>query len=143
MLVLGFLVLLACYSVAGQYYFLATNGRDMTPYDIFRTLGPHVDHFEVAMDYVERRINYEMRRMPKFDPDYVDFIFRQGDISIERGPYSLTYINHHRQSIKLRNKIQRKAFRLSRKFKVMRTDENQGSQQETTPRDAGVAKALY
>ena len=142
MIIFGILVLFACHCGNGQYYYLASNGKEMNLYDYFRTLGPHVDHFEITMDFVERRIDYEIKNMPKVDPNYVDFIFSQYHVTIMRGPRSLTYINHHQQSIRLRNKILRRRFRIKQKFAVTRMDETYPNKLENTFDMTEVAKRL-
>ena len=133
-------LLFICHLGNGQQYFLASNGEEMSHFDIFRTLGPYIDHFEITLDYLERQINYEVKRTPTVDPAFVDSVVSQRQIMIWRGPRSLTHMGHEEQPLSLRDKILKRRFRSKQKFTVSRIEIDHVSELENSFNYNEIAK---
>ena len=101
-------------------------------FDIFKTVGNYIDHFEILMNYIERKVEHEVKNRPKVDRKYVDFVVKRRHVSILRGPRSLTNIHHQQHSIKLRNKILSRKFPLQQKYTVIRRTANHESSHSNT-----------
>ena len=134
LLIYGLFLLCICQTGNAQTYFLSGSGREMTHYDIFRSLGSYIDHFEIIMNYLERQIEHEVKYRPTGGKgqDYVDFIVKHRRASIKRGPLSKTYMNHiSKQSISLRNQILQRTFRKRQKYSVTRLENDVRKLQNT------------